>query len=243
MKCNLWIAVTLAVAAAIGIPNVALRAASFEASDNATVQPGGPRSGSSGKAFVNIEGSSNGNFASYAVADFNFAGSGLGPITGVENVTIELTESNAGFSANGPMSFYYTAQTGVDIQPGSGVAYQAGQDGVGSVGGSFGALTLLGSGTYDVTANGEVESFALSFIGDALAGFVDAVNNGTTLRLVITPDAAGTAATYAGVTNNTYAGPTLTFDTVTVPEPSAVALGMIGLAASAAASPPRRQKS
>jgi hypothetical protein len=232
MKSILWRAIALAIAVIVANYCEHVQAASFAASDNATVQPGGPRSGSSGKAFFNVEGSNNGNFASYGVVDFNFAGNGLGPIVGVDNVTLDLTESNAGFSLAGPLSIYYTDQTSVNIQPGAGIAYQLGQNGAGSVGGAFGALTLLGSGMYDVTANGAVESFALSFVGDALAGFVNAINNGTTLRLVITPDAPGTAATYAGATNTTFGGPTLTFDTVAVPEPSTLGLGILGGVAS-----------
>ena len=46
----------------------------LEAFNNATVQPGGPRTGSSGLAFFNIEGSDYGNFASYGVMQFDFSG-------------------------------------------------------------------------------------------------------------------------------------------------------------------------
>ncbi len=206
------------------------RATTIEASDNATVQPGGPRSGTSGKAFFNVEGSNNGTFASYGVVDFNLAGLGLDPVADVENVVLKLTESNAGFSLNGPMSFYFTASTGINIQPGtSPAAYQSGNNGLASVGGTFGSLTYLGSGNYTNTSNGTVESFPLSFSGAALTGFVDAINNGTTLRLIVTPDSASTAATYAGNTNFTYAGPTLTFDAVTVPEPSTLVLAPLSM--------------
>ena len=51
------------LAASVGLDCVATTL-TVEAFDNATVQPAGPRSGGSGKAFFNIEGSALGNFAS-----------------------------------------------------------------------------------------------------------------------------------------------------------------------------------
>lgn len=229
MKCNSIAAATLTVAVLTLSLNSAAQAVTVEASDNATVQPGGPRSGSSGKAFFNVEGSDYGSFASFGVMDFDFSGLGLGPIAGVQNVSIELTEDNASFSESGPMSFYYTAATGVDIQPGSSIAYQGTNNGTDSVDPAFGTLTPLGSGQYTVSSTGTVESFSLNFSGPAMTGFVDAINNGTVLRMIATPDSPTTAATYSGYTNFNRPGPTLAFDTVAVPEPAAFALAGVCL--------------
>lgn len=209
-------------------------AATIEAFDTATVQPGGPRPAPGGKDFFNIEGSANGGFASFGVVDFNLSGLGLGPVQSVENVQLQLTEANAAFSLNGPMSFYYTAAAGVDVQPGAATAFQSPNDGLASVDPALGPLVYLGSGQYDVTGNGTVETFSLNFSGDAMTGFVDAINGGSMLRLIITPDAATTAATYAGATySNSAWHPMLTFDAISVPEPggSAAALLMLGVAA------------
>jgi hypothetical protein len=102
----------------------------------------------------------------------------------------------------------------------------------------LGTLTLLGNGSYTVTSTGTPESISLSFTGDALTGLVNAVTGGTTLRLVIVPNDAAVAATYAGFTHSTLAGPTLSLDTIPVPEPTT-----LGLLAAAAPIALRRRRS
>jgi hypothetical protein len=212
------------------------RIISFEATDNATVQPAGPRSGSSGKAFFNMEGSNNAAFASYGVIDFDFASLAPpfgGPVTGITSATLQMTQSNAAFSMPGPLSVYLTTQTAVDIQPGtSPLTYQGTNNGAASVGPQLSPLTLLGTGMYNVIANGTVDSYSLSFTGAALTSLLNAMNNDTRLRLVVTPDTAATAATYAGFTNNTLSGPTLVINATVVPEAASITLLALGAASS-----------
>jgi hypothetical protein len=207
---------------------------SLEATDNATVQPAGPRSGSSGKAFFNIQGSNGVNFASFGVVDFDFAALAPplgGDVTGINSVSLEMTQSNAAFSMAGPLSIYLTDQTGVDIQPGSSpLTYQGTNNGAASVDTELLPITLLGSGVYNVIANGTVDSYALTFSGSALTSLLDAINNDTKLRLVVTPDDPATAATYAGFTNFTFAGPTLVIDAAIIPEPASAVLLCLGAA-------------
>jgi hypothetical protein len=142
-----------------------------------------------------------------------------------------MTQSNAAFSMPGPLSIYLTDQTSVDIQPGtSPLTYQGANNGAASVGPQLSPLTLVGSGMYNVVANGTVDSYSLSFSGAALTSLLNAMNNDTKLRLVVTPDTASTAATYAGFTNNTLAGPTLVVDAAVVPEPASTILLILGAA-------------
>jgi hypothetical protein len=92
-------------------------------------------------------------------------------------------------------------------------------------------LTLLGSGIFPTTGNvgtGTVDTYSLSFSGGALTTLLNAINSQSTLRLVVTADAATVAATYAGYTNATAAGPTLTLDANVVPEPTTIALFALG---------------
>jgi hypothetical protein len=217
----------------------------FEATDNATVQPTGPRTGPNGKAFFNLEGSNNGNFSSYGVADFDFAALApplAGPVTAINSATLQMTQSNATFSMPGPLSIYLTNQNGVDIQPGtSPLTYQGTNNGAASVGPQLSPLSLVGTGSYAVVANGTVDSYSLNFSGPSLAALLSAMNNDTKLRLVITPDTAATAATYAGNTNTTFAGPTLVIDAVVVPEPFGLALLVTGAAALICRSRQRRR--
>jgi hypothetical protein len=197
------------------------------ASDNAQVQPGGPRSGINGKAFFNIEGSSNGNFSSFGVADFQLMPFPpiYAPLLGV---SLRMTQSNAGFSNSGPLSIYLTSQTGVDIQStNTNLNYVSGMNGLASVDSDLAPLTLIGSGSYVETANGTAETFPLNFPG-GLPALQTAINNGAMLRIVVTPDAADTAATYAGTTNTTYLGPSLVFEAA--PEPGGALLACWGAA-------------
>lgn len=207
---------------------------SLEASDNATVRPDGPRSGGSGKAFFNVEGDDNGAFASYGVADFDF--SVLGPqasATAISSVTLQLTQDNAGFSLTGPISIYSTTNTDPNIiQPDDAneVVYVSGNNGAASVDADLSPLTLLASSTYTPTATGDVDSIALTFSGPDLAALLSSLTSGSgVLRLVVTPDAADTAATYSGFDNSSREGPTLVIDAV-VPEPASVVLAVCGVA-------------
>jgi hypothetical protein len=206
------------------------------ATDNATVQPAGPRSGASGKLFFDAEGSDNGSFASFGVADFDYSTVPPGDFpqaASIIDAQLNLTQDNAAFSAAGPISVYYTANTSVSIQPGtSSLKDQTGNDGAASVDPALSPLTLLGSGTFTNVSNGTVDTVPLSFSGDALTGFLNAFNNGTTLRLIVTANTPGTAATYVGVGNGT--DPLLIVDYTPVPEPSTLillALGAFGLLA------------
>ncbi len=146
---------------------------SVGASDNATVQAAGPRSGTSGKAFFNLEGSNNGAFASFGVADFVFPAQG-GAATGVTGATLKLTQSNAAFSMPGPVSIYLTDNTSVSIQPGTppAIAYQGTNDGAAAVDPVLSPLSLLGTGSYAVGTSGDVDSYSLSFSGGALTSLL-----------------------------------------------------------------------
>ena len=206
------------------------------ASDNATVQNGGPRTGVNGKSFFNLEGSTAGgaSFSSFGVADFSFAGVSLGgTATNVTGASLQLTQSNAGFSATGPVSVYLSTQTGVSIQPTNlSLNYVTGNNGLASVDTDLAPLTLLGTGIYTASVpatagSGTQDFYALTFTDGPLTTLLNAINSGGTLRLVITPDSATTAATYAGFSNATLAGPTLAFFAV-VPEPGSVALFGVG---------------
>src|SRR4029079_10505077 len=67
-------------------------------------------------------------------------------------------------------------------------------------------LSLLSSCVFPDPGNvgtGTLDKIPLTFAGSALTDFLNILNNGSTLRFVLTPDATTTAATYAGATNAT----------------------------------------
>ncbi len=205
-----------------------------EATDNATVQPAGPRPGGNGKNFFNIQGSDNNQFASFGVADFAAVDiSALSnSVASINSVTFSLVQSNAGFSTTGPLNFWFTSDLATDIQPGSSLAFDpsagALPDGVGT---QLADLFFVGSGTYTLANTGDVDMFTFDSLSAATEAFlVNQLNMSNALRAVITPDNATVSATYAGFSNNTLVGPTLSFNVVPVPEPSGFVLGAVALA-------------
>ncbi|MGH7726946.1 MAG: hypothetical protein ACREOU_16100 [Candidatus Eiseniibacteriota bacterium] len=190
---------------------------SSEALDNATVQPAGPRSGVNGKAFFNIEGSANGTFASYGVADFSF---GVLPdaVIAINSIAIELVQSNAAFSAAGDVVFSLdTSASLADIQPGgtSPLAFDGADPGT-ATDVSQGDLTLLplggGPHTYTPTANGDVNAYTFPLVVPTVTALMNRLNSNSTIRVVVGTATATLAGTWAGATNSTFAGPTLKLD-------------------------------
>lgn len=185
-----------------------------EASNNATVEPNGPRSGSNGKRFFNVQGGDNGNFAEYGVVDFNF-GSLPATVTTIDVIAIELTQDNAGFSNSGTLNFYLdTTEPAVGIEPGSSpLAFDGTDEGI-TQDVTDGDLTLLsiGSGTHTITSTGDTDSFSLTLDSTSEAFIIDALNNSDTFRIVITGN-GGVAGTFAGYTNPDREGPTLKITT------------------------------
>jgi hypothetical protein len=216
------------------------------ASDNATVQTTGPRGGSNGKNFLNVFGSAtNPNTVgspSFGVADFNFRSLQPfgGTVTGVDTVSLVLTESNNSASATGPISVYYTDNTTASIQFGTSTLedQQPNNDGAASVDPALTSLSLLGSGSFSDSGSGNTDSVSLNFSGNSLTAFLSALNNttstATTLRLVITADASSTIATFVGTGSTSGLGPTLDFNATVAPEPSTLVLALLALVGFAA---------
>ena len=185
---------------------------------NFTVQPAGPRPGTTGTSFLNIEGDGNGNFASFGVIEFDFNGVIAEGVTAenLKDVGLELLQSNAGFSRNGPYSVYVTSAAAALIPIDADISYQVGNNGIACVPASLAnnaifvtkypgvhytpSGSLLPDGTIDDVA----------FYGPAFeTSLLDAINAGGVLRLLIVPEQDDTAATFAGNTNSVWSGPTI----------------------------------
>src|SRR5581483_7968084 len=135
--------------------------------DNATVQPGGPRPFSNGKNFFNMEGSSSGNFASFGVADFNSVNladsSGnliVNPPTGLNTITITLSQANAAFTTGGALNFYLAEDTTTSIQPNdAAVLFDTNDPNGEGLNGQLAPVHFLGSATFTQSDNGTVDTF------------------------------------------------------------------------------------
>ena len=224
----------LAVAIGLAASDVSAVMLSIEAADNATVQPGGPRSGGSGKAFFNVEGSANGNFASYGVADFNYGT--IPTVTAIISASIQLTQSNAGFTTDGPVVISLdTSATLADIQPGgtSPLIFDGTDPGTDQdvADGDIALDPFSGTFNFVEGMDGDVDAYTLGLSASLEAELLSRLNAGDTIRLVIGTGSDTVAATWAGATNDTFDGPTLVLDVDQIPEPTTLALAALALAA------------
>lgn len=185
---------------------------------NFTVQPNGPRPGASGTNFLNIEGDGNGSFASFGVIDLDLSDVIEAGVTAenAQEIGLELLQSNAGFSRNGPYSVYVASAAAAQIPIDQNIVYQVGNNSIDCVPASLSidaAFIAKYPGVHyspdgSLLPDGTIDDVAL--YGPAFAtALLDAINSHEVLRLLIVPDQDDTAATFAGSTNAVLAGPTL----------------------------------
>ena len=191
---------------------------STEAFDNATVQVAGPRTGANGKNFFNVEGSANGNFASYGVADFKF---GALPMTviGITSAKLQLTQSNAAFSTTGGIVLSLDKKAVLsDIQPVTSPLNFDGVDPGTGADNAAGDLVLIPNGggpfVYTVVATGTVDTYVLGLDAATTGELINRLNSASTIRIVVGTGATNVAATWAGFSNATLVGPTLILEVV-----------------------------
>jgi|GEM_PF-969055 len=198
---------------------------STNAVNNATIQPAGPRSGTNGKRYLNIEGNNFGNYASFGVVDFSAANLGLSqPVTDVVSIALKMYDAPAAFSVNGTVRFWLSEDTTTDIEPGtSPLRWDATAlpDGVGT---QLAPVHLLGSGTYTKTAADAEFVYTLSLPAAAKPYLINQINTGGIIRLVVTPAEDGVAATYSGYNHATIRPPQLQLEVV----PAVTAFNIMG---------------
>jgi hypothetical protein len=186
--------------------------------------------------FQDPEGTANGQFAAFAVEDFQLpkhAG-----VTGVTSATLTLFEAPAFFAHAGTIQVYLLNNTDPNLisvasNPASGVpAYQSGNNGLAAIDPNFNpSSTLLGSATFTPTGTtGSPTTASLTFTGPDLTTLLAALHSGGDIRLGVTPGDANVAGTFAGQGFTGASPPTLSFSTTSpVPEPSTLALVIVGL--------------
>jgi len=235
--------------------------------DNGTIQTAGPRTGANGYNFLNIENGS-GTFGSYGILDFNGTqtiSSGTNPAPGTygglfsfgttiqaTSIAVRLTQDNASFTASGALNFYLATAniTGTSNHTGSSpnFADNAAQFNPVLLGaGTFTAGTgtiVTGTGAPTAAGSGTLDTYTFNLSGTAQSTISGAVNAGTPVRIIVRPNDAVVAATYAGFsvfsttdvsgwTPSPYNSvstwrPQLTINANAVPEPASIAVLTLG---------------
>ena len=173
-----------------------------------TVRTSGPVGGNSGDVFLNIEGTDHPGFESFAVIDFDVSDVPDSSLE-IDRIVLNMLQSNAGFSTNGPVGVYVTTALAAEVPIDSAIQYIVGEneldcvpavlsDGAQKVA-TYASIhrasngVLFGNGTADpIVLYGEA-------IGQAI---LDALDGNGLIRFLIVPDEAETAATFAGFASN-----------------------------------------
>lgn len=175
----------------------AISAAAGPATKSATINAQGPRTGGSGGAYLNAEGTGTGKYACYGVADFGKLTAGK-----AHKLKLTLTQSDAAFTKDGPIAFYI-CDGAAPIGTGSPLKFNE------KTPNTFGAesmhLVLLGKGDFKKTANGKADSFVFPISG----GVAKLLKTSQNVRIVLEPAGPTVAATYAGAENKTLKHPQL----------------------------------
>jgi hypothetical protein len=243
---NGLLAAIIAFAAFVALSSPKAEAGSVDASAVSIIQPGGPRTTDNGTTLVNFffnaEGSSNGSNASYAVADFSGLHLGITSLSQLGSLSLTLTQANAAFTTNGPFGVYLSTDTTTNIGLGSPLTFQSTSSPTGlgtqlndALGNSLGTKF-----EFVEVANGHqghlnLLPFVSGLSAPAQSFLLNALDNGSDIRLVVAPEDAKVAATWAGVNNTSAPGnnPPPILTATAVPEPSSVILMGLGIAAAA----------
>jgi hypothetical protein len=188
------------------------------AASSAIVMPGGPRSGTNGKNYLNAQGkktSPDGQYASFGVIDFTVP-SDLGQVTKIKGLTLSLTESIPAFAHDGAVKFYLTTDTRTDTSAPEAKAAPALKFDASTSDGLGNQLTPrypAGSGTFTKKKTGEVDTFSLRVEGEGEMYLRGELNRKGKIRILMVPDSDDVAATYFGAGNSSASNrPKLTID-------------------------------
>lgn len=190
--------------AAVGLalavhPAVAQTEISVVATNNGTIQAGGP---SSSPWFHNAQVA--GDFAAYGISTFTIGADAfdVAEVTSIDSVTISYTQSNAGFTTDGPVEFFITfdpAAAGADY---SALAHDGSASGVNDDHFSDSPTAQsVATGTFTEVESGTVDTYTLD-VSAVEAELIAAINDGSGFSIILSANGAEGAVTYAGIQNN-----------------------------------------
>ena len=172
------------------------------ASKSLTVQAAGPRQGSVGSNYFNVQGKNKEKYAGFGLLVFPLPkGDGNAD---VKTLTVSLVQSIPGFSADGKVRFYLAHA--LDAEPGSleKLKYDpTAADGLAKD--AFKSLQALGVGEFKKVETGKSDTFVLSLDDMARDELRSLLKSGGSLHIVVAPADDDVAATYFGAGNETEA--------------------------------------
>lgn len=176
------------------------RAADIELSavETATVYENGPRDGEKGRLYLNIEGASHGQFASfgYAVFDPSVLDDNQGA-NRILSLTLELTHAPSRFSTAGKVQIWL-APSPMTLPGNMRFDPTARPTGVGTQVGRL--IPLIGNFEYDPNLSpGAMFFWEITATETLLSQIRNAIQTKSLIHLVITPVGEDVAATFAGM--------------------------------------------
>jgi hypothetical protein len=174
---------------------------------NATVQPAGPRTGTAGTSFFNVENAGAGANASFGVADFDqgiLPFSPPSPVGTINEISISTVTGfpPASFQHSGTFNVYLVddSSTSIANDGSSPLTFNTTADPTEGLGTQLGARHLLGQINYNSAQPvDEFTSFPLTSTDSAtLSTLASDLNGGTKFRIVVTPADGTVAASWEG---------------------------------------------
>jgi hypothetical protein len=192
-------------------------------------------SGITSTLFFNIEGSNSFPNEVFGVADFSLPAQPLA--NGIVGASLTIYEDPASFAVPGPIHVYLAGNAAPNLidataNPTDGApSYQSTFNSLQAIDPAFAPFsTLLGTGNFLASGvPGTPTVVPLNLAGPELVAALSVVNAGGTLRLIVAPGNASVALTGAGQGNFDGAPPTLSYDTIGVPEPATASLLVLGM--------------
>lgn len=195
------ILIGIAGAAAFAASASAQTEVSVVASSNETIEAEGP----SGSPWFHTA-QAPGDFAAYGISSFVLTADqfGEGEVTSIDSISISYTQSNAFFTADGPVSLHMTFDPTVSGGDYSSLSDDGSAAGVNDDQFSDSPVSqAVGSGTFTQGDDGSVDTYPLDISG-VESELLAAINAGEPFSVILAAVGDAGAVTYAGIENNTY---------------------------------------
>jgi hypothetical protein len=221
----------VALFATLAVSRLLAQTAVDSATASRSYRATGPATPAGNQDNLNVGGTGQGSFASWAAIDFSFSASDFGgSVSAISQISLSLYKDDQAFTAGGAANFYLASNTSLALTDSSLTFNSSFVGGIDPAAGPLGTLYSLGSATV-VQANGATDGQLATFtfaLSEAASTFlVNQINTGDqVVRVVITPGDAAAVMSFAGLTSPNFGDPQLAVTAVPEPSTWALALGL-----------------